>query len=252
MTQRSKLQDEIFICLDCEATGLEIASEEIIEIAVIKFNFQGIIEQFDTLVDPERPIPPESTAVHHITDDMVKGKPKIGDVLPKVIEMVGNHVVMGHNIGFDLNFIIDSAKKRNIPCNIDLQNSIDTVRLARLYGESASNKLEDLRKHFNIPEEGAHRALNDVVVNIQVFKYLAKSFRSTAEIMKRLREPILMKAMPLGKHKGKPFKELPIDYLHWASHQDFDQDLLFSLQDEKKKRKQRKPFLDSCNPFADL
>lgn len=248
----SKLQKETFICLDCEATGLAIESEEIIEIAVVKFTFDEILEQFETLVDPDRPIPPESTAVHHITDAMVKGKPKIADVLPKVFEMIGNYPIMGHNIGFDLSLIMASAKKRDISCPINMQNSIDTVRLGRLYAESPSNKLEDLRKHFNIPEEGAHRAMNDVIVNIKVFKYLAKEFKSKDDIMKRLREPILLKTMPLGKHKGKPFKELPIDYIHWASHQDFDKDLLFSLQDEKRKRQKKKSFLDSSNPFADL
>ncbi len=248
----SKLHKEIFICLDCEATGLAIESEEIIEIAVVKFTFDEILEQFETLVDPERPIPPESTAVHHITDQMVKGKPKIGSVLPKVFEMIGSYPIMGHNIGFDLSLIMASAKKREIPCPIKMENSIDTVRMGRLYAESPSNKLEDLRKHFNIPEEGAHRAMNDVIVNIKVFKYLAKEFKSKDDIMKRLREPILLKTMPLGKHKGKPFKELPIDYIHWASHQDFDKDLLFSLQDEKRKRQKKKSFLDSTNPFADL
>ena len=249
----SKLHEETFICLDCEATGLNIESEEIIEIAVVKFNFNEIIEQFEALVDPERPIPPESTAVHHITDEMVKGKPKIGEVLPKVFKMIDGYPIMGHNIGFDISIILASAKKRNIPCAWDLMgNSIDTVRLARLYGESPSNTLENLRKHFNIPEEGAHRAMNDVIVNIKVFKYLAKDFRSRDEMVKRLREPILMKMMPLGKHKGKPFREVPIDYLNWASHQDFDKDLLFSIQEEKKKRHKKKPFLESCNPFGDL
>ncbi len=248
----AKLQKETFICLDCEATGLNIEAEEIVEIAVVKFNFDEILDQYETLVDPCRIIPLESVAVHHITDEMVKGKPKIEHVLPKIFEMIGDYPIMGHNIAFDLTLIASSAKKRNIACPINMQNSIDTVRLARLYGESASNKLEDLRKHFNIPDEGAHRAMNDVVVNIKVFKYLSKDFKSKDDIMKRLREPILMKMMPLGKHKGKPFKELPIDYLHWAIHQDFDKDLLFSLQDEKRKRHKKKPFLDSCNPFADL
>lgn len=248
----SKLQKETFICLDCEATGLAIESEEIVEIAVVKFNFDEILEEYESLIDPERPIPPESTAVHHITDEMVKGKPKIAEVLPKIFEMVGIYPIMGHNVFFDLSIIMAAAKKRNISGSFDLQNAIDTVRLARLYGESPSNTLENLRKHFNITDEGAHRAMNDVVVNIKVFKYLAKDFNSKDDILKRLKEPILMKMMPLGKHKGKLFREVPIDYLNWASHQDFDKDLLHSIQDERRKRQKKKPFLDSCNPFADL
>ena len=55
--------------------------------------------------------------------------------------------------------------------NIEKQPFIDTLRMARLYGESPINSLERLRQHFNIAAEGAHRAMSDVIVNIEVFKY---------------------------------------------------------------------------------
>lgn len=246
------LKNDVFICLDCEATGLDVESDEIVELAIVKFNFQEILQTFDTLVDPERSIPEESIAVHNITNDMVQGKPKIKSILKEAFDLIGNHVIVGHNIGYDLQMLMQAAKKRNIPCPINLDHTIDTVRLARLYGQSPTNTLEDLRKHFNIEEEGAHRALNDVIVNIQVFKELSREFRKTEEIQDRLKRPILLKKMPLGKHKGKLFREVPLDYLHWASYQEFDQDLLFSIEEEKKRRRKRKPFSQSCNPFADL
>jgi DNA polymerase-3 subunit epsilon len=129
---------------------------------------------------------------------------------------------------------------------------IDTLRLARLYGESPKNSLEVLREHFNIPEEGAHRAMNDVIVNIKVYERLAHGFKSTNEILKRLARPIAMKTFPFGKYKNLSFREIPVDYLHWASYQDFDEDLLFSINQERKRRKKQKPFTESCNPFKDL
>ncbi len=246
------LRKDSFICLDCEATGLSVEEDEIIEVAVVRFTFDEILETFSTLIDPCRPIPEESTRVHHITDAMVQGKPKIEDVLEQVFKMVGKHLVVGHNIGFDLRMLNNAARKRNLPCPIDLEKSIDTLRLARLYAESPTNSLEDLRKHFNIEEEGAHRALNDVIVNIKVFKYLSLNFKKTEDVIKRLRQPILMKLMPLGKHKGRPFHEVPIDYLHWASYQDFDEDLLFTINEERRRRRTQKPFSQMCNPFSDL
>jgi DNA polymerase-3 subunit epsilon len=246
------LRKDTFICLDCEATGLSVEEDEIIEVAVARFTFDEVVESFDTLIDPHRPIPEESTKVHHITNAMVQGKPKIEDVLAKVFKMVGKHLVVGHNIGFDLRMLSNAARKRNLPCPIDLEKSIDTLRLARLYAESPTNSLEDLRKHFNIEEEGAHRAMNDVIVNIKVFKYLALNFKRTEDVIKRLRQPILMKLMPLGKHKGRPFHEVPIDYLHWASHQDFDEDLLFTINEERRRRRIQKPFSQMCNPFSEL
>jgi DNA polymerase-3 subunit epsilon len=244
------LKKEVFICLDCESTGLNVETDEIIEIAVVKFTFEEILEEYEALVDPGMVIPQESIDVHHISNEMVQGKPKIEDVLPRVLEVVGSHTIVGHNIGFDISLIMQAAKKRGIPCSINPENSIDTLRLARLYGGSPNNTLEMLRKHFNIPEEGAHRAMNDVVVNIKVFKYLVMDFRSKREMMTRLKEPIQMKLMPLGKHKGLPFKEVPIEYLNWAANQEFDQDLLHSINVERKRRKGKKNF--SHNPFADL
>lgn len=246
------LKSDTFICLDVEATGLSVETDEIVELAVVKFTFDDIIAEFESLVDPGIPIPQESIDVHHITNEMIKGKPRIEDILPEAFEMIGKHVVVGHNIGYDLAMLMQAAKKRGIPCPLETENSIDTLRLARLYAGSPTNSLEVLREHFNIPEEGAHRAMNDVIVNIKVFKYLVMDFKKTKEVLLRLKQPILMKLFPLGKHRGIPFREVPIDYLNWAVNQDFDQDLIHSIVEEKKRRRKRKPFSQSCNPFSDL
>ncbi len=246
------LKKDTFICLDVESTGLSIESDEIIELAVVKFTYDEIIASFESLVYPGKIIPQESIDVHHITNEMVADKPTIDKILPEAFELIGKHVVVGHNIGFDLGMLVQAAKKRGIPCPINLERSIDTLRMARLYAGSPTNSLEMLREHFNIPEEGAHRAMNDVIVNIKVFKYLAMDFKTTQEIIERLKQPILLKTFPLGKHRGTPFREVPIDYLNWAANQDFDQDLLHSIMEEKKRRKRRKSFSDSSNPFADL
>ena len=148
--------------------------------------------------------------------------------------------------------IAEAAKKHQIPCKIELQTSIDTLRLARLYGESPTNSLEMLRSHFNIPVEGAHRAMNDVVVNIQVFDHLTRKFKTEHDILERLKRPIQMRAMPLGKHKGRRFPDIPVEYLRWAVHQDFDQDLLYSIRKELKNRKMDKSFSSAANPFSSL
>lgn len=246
------LDKEIFICLDCEATGLDTQKDEIIEIGVIKFTFSEILETYETLVDPGCPIPQESINIHNITDEMCRGKPKIAEVLPEVLKLINKHIIVGHQISFDLNLIGAAARRLNLHCPIDAARSIDTLRLARLCAEAPTNSLEVLRKHYNIPEEGAHRALNDVKVNIQVFKYLSQRFKKTEELMNRLKSPIQLPLMPLGKYKGRPFKEVPIEFLRWAKHQKFDIDLLFSINQELKKRKNKANFSDSSNPFADL
>jgi DNA polymerase-3 subunit epsilon len=246
------IDKDIFICLDCETTGLDPENERIIEFAAVRFTMNEILDKYETLVDPERLISAESMAIHHITDAMVQGKPKIQEVLPPLLKFVGKDLIVGHGIRLDIDFISLSAKRHQLPCSIQFNPYIDTLRLARLYGESPTNSLEVLREHFNIAEEGAHRAMNDVVVNIEVFKFLANHFKKTDHILERLKRPILLKAMPLGKHKGRPFSEIPIEYLLWAVRKDFDQDLMFSLHTEIKKRKRGGGFEQAGNPFSSL
>jgi DNA polymerase-3 subunit epsilon len=246
------IDKDIFLCLDCETTGLDAENERIIEVAAVRFTMNEIIDRFETLIDPERPISPESMAIHHITDAMVQGKPKVQEVLPALLKFVGKDLIIGHGIRLDIDFITFSAKRHDIPCSIQYNPYIDTLRLARLYGESPTNSLEMLREHFNIADEGAHRAMNDVVVNIEVFKFLASHFKKTEQMLERLKRPIQLKAMPLGKHKGRPFSEIPVEYLLWAVKKDFDQDLMFSLRTELKKRKQGGGFEQAGNPFSNL
>ncbi|MDF2549217.1 MAG: dnaQ3 [Chlamydiales bacterium] len=246
------IEKEVFVCLDCETTGLDPKEDRIIEIAAVQFTFSTVQSEFESLVDPERPISEASIAIHHITDDMVQGKPKIEDVLPELLRLVGRYPIVGHGIGFDIDIIAQSCERAKIPCNIKNNPSVDTLRMARLYGESPVNSLEQLRQHFNIEPQGAHRAMNDVVVNIEVFKYLSTKFKTLKQLQERLQSPIALRAMPLGKHKGRPFKEIPYEYLMWASRQNFDQDLLFSLRQELKKRKKGNLFSQSANPFSEL
>jgi DNA polymerase-3 subunit epsilon len=247
-----QIATDTFICFDLETTGLDPVNDRIIEIAIVKFTFDGTIDSYETLIDPEKIISPDSIAIHNITQDMVIDKPKIQDLLPAILKKLQGHVIVGHSIKLDLDFIIQACKRYDLPNMLTSCRYIDTLRLARLYGQSPTNSLEKLRVHFNISEEGAHRAMNDVVVNIDVFKYLSQSFKTTESIFKKLEKPILLKTMPLGKHKGRPFGEIPTEYLRWALGKDFDQDLVFSIKTELKKRKDGNRFHQIANPFSEL
>jgi DNA polymerase-3 subunit epsilon len=169
-----------------------------------------------------------------------------------VLNLVQDHIIVGHGIQMDISFISEECKRAQIPCNIHENRFIDTLRLARLYGQSPVNSLERLRQHFNIADEGAHRAMSDVIVNIEVFKYLSQNFKTVKELQKRLEKPIQLKTMPLGKHKGRKFSEIPLEYLQWAVRKDFDMDLMYSIKSELKNRRKGNNFQQSSSPFADL
>lgn len=246
------LSQEKFICIDVESTGLDTEKDRICEIAAVQFTLKEEFETFESLVDPEVTIPQEVIDIHHITNEMCKGAPKIETFLSKLNEMIQDHVIVGHGISFDIEMLKSAFKRAKISQPFDNILVIDTLRLARLYGESPSNSLEVLRRHFNVEEEGAHRAMNDVRVNIQVFKHLTRRFKSVKEILDRMKAPILLKNMPLGKYKGRSFNEIPINYLIWASKQNYDQDLTYSIKEAIKKSKSKEGFLRANSPFGGL
>lgn len=246
------LKQETFVCLDCETTGLDPQKDKIIEVAVAVFNFDTILESFETLIDPKQEIPEDSIKIHHITQDMVEGKPLIKEVLPEITRLIGDHYIVGHGVQFDLDILEHAAKNVGMSFPYKAKNIMDTLRLARAYGQSPTNALSTLKTHFNIQQEGAHRAMTDVKVNIEVFKSLVLNYQTAADVLKELSKPILLPIMPLGKYKGRPLKEIPLDYLRWSSNQNFDQDLSYSIRQEIKKRKQGKQFGQATNPFHSL
>lgn len=247
-----RLDKDVFVCLDCETTGLDTNEDRVIEVAAVRFTTEEILDEFETLINPERDIPATSTAIHNITHDMVFDKPTLEKVLPQLLSFIGPNIIVGHGIHFDIQMLINGAQRSKVPCSLHQNKSLDTLRMARLYGGSPVNSLEQLRIHFNIEAEGAHRAKGDVLVNLAVFRRLAEYYHSTEQIFAALSKPILFKIMPLGKHKGRSIQDIPLDYLLWAARQEFDQDLLYSLRSEINRRKQKNLFSQATNPFANL
>lgn len=246
------LKNLTFICLDIEATGLDPKEDRIIELAAVRFQLGKELERYEKLIDPRCSINAESTVIHGITNAMVANQPKIEHILPEFLSFIGKDIIIGHQISFDISLLIEECKRHQIPHSLASALCIDTLRLARHYGDSQKNSLEYLAIHFNIPIDKMHRAMNDVLLNIQVFAHLVQPYRSLDEIVKILNKPIKMRSMPLGKYKGRLFSEIPENYLRWAEHQKFDQDLLYSIRLELKKRKFNPGFSEFTNPFKEL
>ncbi|SCA58611.1 DNA polymerase III subunit epsilon [Chlamydiales bacterium SCGC AB-751-O23] len=201
MTKSTK--DE-FVCIDCETTGLDTAKDEVIEVAVVRFTMDTTLDSFETLLDPGVIIPEESIKIHHITQDMVQDKPKVRKILPQISKFFeGNPYIVGHGVSFDLDIL--NRYSAGHPSLVYAKNRvIDTLRLARLYGQSPTNSLESLREHFNIQALGAHRAMSDVLVNIQVFKQLSLNYQSAKDVLKVLEKPIFYLICRWGNIKEGP------------------------------------------------
>ncbi|HAU84569.1 MAG TPA: DNA polymerase III subunit epsilon [Lachnospiraceae bacterium] len=163
-----------YVVFDLETTGVSVYNDDIIEISAVKVKGGEIIDTFSTLVNPDRPIPYAATRVNGITDDLVADAPYLKDVLADFLEFIGDNVLVGHNIySFDLNFIYDAAL--NLYGRYVENDYIDTLFMARkCLPKLSHHKLVDIAEHFNINTQGAHRALNDCIMNQKCYEEMGK------------------------------------------------------------------------------
>lgn len=143
------------IALDLETTGLDSATDSIIEIGAVRMRDGEIIDEFSQLIDPGFPIPAHITHLTGITNDQVTGQPSIARVLPALKQFVGDAPVIGHSINFDAAFLArHDALKTNL--------KIDTYDLAAVLMPRAPRyNLTSLTAGIGIDIEHAHRALDD-------------------------------------------------------------------------------------------
>ena len=134
-----------------------------------------IIDEFSTFVNPEKPIPQRVVEVTNITDDMVKDAPKIEEILPKVIEFVGDSVLVAHNADFDIGFL----KYNCTLLGLKLGNTyLDTLRLAKdLFPQYKKYKLGIIAENLGIKVDVAHRALDDVDTTVKVLNVMFDMLR---------------------------------------------------------------------------
>ena len=160
---------ESYVVIDLETTGLDPRYDEIIEIAGIRFDNGVEAERFQTLVNPRREIDPFITELTGITDEMLEDAPKIDVVLPEFLKFIGDSVLIGHNVNFDINFLYDNAEYLLLP---PVSNDfIDTMRISRrLYKEMLNHKLETLITYLGVGDTVEHRALGDCIFTQQCFQ----------------------------------------------------------------------------------
>lgn len=162
-----------FVVFDFEATGLQIASIEPIEIGAAKIVDGKITETFSTLLNPHSPIPQEVAEKTHITDDMVADKPSFTEVLPDFFKFTRGAVLAGHNLsGYDFPLLAKYADREGYVFDNEME---DTLLLARRYIPEVRHwGLEALSRAFNITHENAHRAMADVLATVEVLRIIAQ------------------------------------------------------------------------------
>ena len=163
------LSDVPFCVLDLETTGVAPDTCEITEIGAVRYAGGVEVGRFHTLVNPRAPIPPTVTVMTGITQAMVIDAPLIEEALPSFREFLGDAVIVGHNVRFDIAFL--NAASLRLGYGRLPNRSTDTLRLARrlVHREVRSLKLSSLARHFGSPVTPNHRALEDALATAHVF-----------------------------------------------------------------------------------
>jgi DNA polymerase III epsilon subunit family exonuclease len=170
MTQDISTLD--FVAFDTETTGLSPSSEHLVEVAAVRFSLlEGAKEYFQSLVNPGRPIPPQATRVHGITDAMVASAPPVEKVLPAMLKFFTGAVPVAHNAPFDIGFLSHHALRHGIetPNMLVLDSCMFSRRVCK---ELPSHRLQALVEAFSIQEGTFHRALADAKSCMEIFRIL--------------------------------------------------------------------------------
>ena len=164
------LSDLSYTVFDTETTGLNPSEgDEIIQIGAARIVNGRLLRQesFEQLVDPGRLISGASVAIHGITQAMVKGKPRIGAVLPAFHLFAQDTVLVAHNAAFDMKFLQLQQASTGLSFH---QPVLDTLLLsAVVHPNQDSHRLEAIAERFNITVLGRHTALGDAIVTAEVW-----------------------------------------------------------------------------------
>jgi DNA polymerase-3 subunit epsilon len=170
---------ETFTAFDIETTGLDNRLDSIVEIGAVKFNRQGEIERYSSLIDPGFPMPEAAGKVNNITDAMLAGQPPIQEALPAFLRFASDTVIVAHNAPFDCGFVNMGLSRLfddgYVPFPALPNRIADTLPLARrlLPGKEHYN-LQYLAAALGIKAEAAHRALDDARLCMELFTRLAE------------------------------------------------------------------------------
>ena len=167
--------DTTYCVLDLETTGFSAVTEKITEVGIMKVQNGEVIDEFSCFVNPEKPIPQRVVEVTNITDDMVKDAETIDKVFPKILEFLGDSIIVAHNAKFDVGFLKQNAKVLGYEFDYTV---IDTLTLAKdIFPNMKKYKLGKIADELGIVVEVAHRALDDVDTTVKVFKVMIQKLK---------------------------------------------------------------------------
>ena len=161
-----------YAVFDCETTGTDPCTDEIVSLAVMRLDADGVEQgRYARLVRPSCPIPPEATAIHGIADADVAGVPPFAEIALELLDVLDGAVFVAHNVEFDLPMVQNALKASGIDYRPDAVAC--TLEAFRLMEPLADNhRLESICERRGVLSEGAHEAMSDVLATVALLRVL--------------------------------------------------------------------------------
>jgi DNA polymerase III subunit epsilon len=169
----------MYAIIDIETTGGSPVTEKITEIAIILHDGQKIVDEYTTLINPEKKIPYFISTLTGITNAMVAESPKFYEVARKIVELTENCIFVAHNVSFDYQFIRNEFKRLGYEYK---REKLCTVQLSRkMIPGLPSYSLGKLCDHLHIDIHKRHRASGDATATTKVFEILLNIFQGNQQ-----------------------------------------------------------------------
>jgi DNA polymerase III epsilon subunit family exonuclease len=186
------------IAIDLETTGLSPLIDRIIEFAAVRIT-PGGVETLESLINPNISIPKETIQFHGINDVDVKDSPSLLEFMPKILSFIGDLPIVAHNAKFDLGFLVFALHNFNLPYpSSDIYCSVKMSRQS--FKEIENYKLSTISKYFDIPLENHHRAMDDTIACLLIFKKALERL-SGKELKNALKESLLFNSSDFKRNK---------------------------------------------------
>lgn len=214
--------------IDIETTGTDPATARVIEIASVDLQDDNTLANpQEVLVNPGVPIPPETSAIHHLIDADVANAPLFNDAIGR---FTGAACYAAHNASFERGFLHDVLGQPTWVC---------TYKAAlRLWPDAPGHSNQALRYWLNQvtpfgyarADISPHRALSDCIVTAAILAEIrTKGLASLQDLQGWTAEPALLTKIGFGKHRGTKYIDAPPDYLEWMiGAKDMEEDKVFS------------------------
>lgn len=234
-----KFKEVVFF--DLETTGLDIAKDRIVQIAIIKIKPNGEREEKNVIINPTIPIPKEASDVHGITDEMVKDKPVFKQVARSFYEYIKGCDLFGYNIvNYDLPLLVEELLRADVDFSFE---GVKVVDVMSIYKKLNPRDLSSCYNYYTGEVlEGSHDALNDTRATVDIFMAMLeqeaelkdKDFDEIEEFSgfdknrvdfagKFIRNEAGVICFSFGKSKGQPVTS-DLGFVDWMLSKDFTQD----------------------------